>query len=70
MTDTAYHIERFGRAEETAPDRFRARVEAKGGAVFFIGVELPCEPAQLVHFNQFLPVRKGNRPSQPAAPNR
>jgi len=66
MTETAYHNERFGRGEEITPDRFRARVEARGGAAFFIGVELPCEPAQLVHFNQFLPVREGNRPAQPA----
>jgi len=44
-TDTAYHDERFGRVEVT-PRPFRARVEAEGGVAFFIGVELPCEPAQ------------------------
>jgi hypothetical protein len=44
-TDTAYHDERFGRVEVT-PGRFRARFEAEGGVAFFIGVELPCEPAQ------------------------
>jgi hypothetical protein len=59
MTDTAYHNERFGRGGEIAPDRVRARVEAKGGAVFFIGIELPCEPAQAFTLTNCCPFWKG-----------
>jgi hypothetical protein len=58
---------RFGRGAEIASGRFRARVEPGGGAGFFIGVELPCEPAQLAHFNQFQPIQEANHPSRPPA---
>jgi hypothetical protein len=60
-TDTAYHDERFGRGAEVTSGRFRARFEAEGGAAFFIGVELPCEPAQLTHFNQFSPILEASQ---------
>ena len=42
-TDTAYHNERFGKGVEITPARFRERLEAKNGEIFFIEVELPCE---------------------------
>jgi hypothetical protein len=65
-TDTAYHDERFGRGvdAEITPDRFRARVEAEGGAAFFIGFELPCEPAQFTQFNP-ISTDSGSKPPAP-----
>jgi hypothetical protein len=64
-TDTAYHDERFGRGAEIASGRFLACFEAGGGVGFFIGVELPCESAQLCHFNQFSPIQEANHPARP-----
>jgi hypothetical protein len=58
MTETAYHDERFGKAAGITPGRFRARDDAVGGTGFFIGVELPCEPAQQFHFNQYSSIRE------------
>jgi hypothetical protein len=56
-TDTAYHDERFGSGSEITPARFRACADLEDGGTFFIGFELPCEPAQLLQFSELSPIR-------------